>query len=382
MLNKVSLKYQIAFVITILLGYIGKFHYGYGEVITIRQEYSSEFLTIVFGITSVIGTFVGLITVFASIDIQHKVEKSKELLWTLRDLHSEKEACNLPEDMRQKLVKLLRGYDFASSDEGQKSKTIISLAQATLLTIYSIWLAIIFGLVSRYMLVEFYIILLLLLFVGGLLLRYYNYLGGLRDFRTMTELPTLSQLLDANYDKGLKGVAFASALLSATLFKPKKEERRVILSIGLSPSFYNFTLLVEAQYYKCETGGRVLLPTDGKLVHQDIYLRSIRKKSNLGLDYSTHYRIAVMRIPHEDFDAVKIRFKLLSSQGMATTEFLSVQKSKLMGIDGGLISACNSLTPSTEFLSQRFEERDALIQKKDPMFLMYISGTLRDYYQE
>ena len=374
---------QTIILFMIFLGYLGKYSCGYFQFINISNDKVSEYLTIVFGITSVIATLVGLVTIFASLSVQHKIDKSKEILWTLKDLHSDNlEYKSL--DVHRQLVKLLRAYDYASSYEEQKSTNIISLAKSTLIIIYLIWIVIGFALIPWYTLFEFYSILLILIAVGVLLFCYYNYLEQLRDFRIMSELPSLQQMLDADYDKGLKGLFFASFLVSANLINCSENTgdcKKLLLTISLSPPIYNFTLLVEVNYYKDkfdEEGNK--LPLSRKLITKNDYLRKISKKDNLGLDYSAQYKVAVIKPPIDDFDSLEIEFTMFSRQGMAKTNFVSISRENVQ-FKKGLLSfdsfnKCHFLERSK---NNYFEERRVLLAKKDAIYLAYDEGTIKEF---
>ena len=82
-------------------------------------------LTILFGLSSGILALVGLVSIFISINNQHKIQKARELIWEIMVLPSEKNNTN---HIGKKLFNKLWMYKDLTSDKHDFNKIIIKPA--------------------------------------------------------------------------------------------------------------------------------------------------------------------------------------------------------------------------------------------------------------
>ena len=146
------------------------------------------FLPISIAITASMATLIGLVTLSASIDIQHRVQKARELFWSIKTFHSriklrhkeydEKESAQYFESLHV-LSTLLYEYKDVYTAKKPSSNFILNTGKYTIIFISLVWLTCFYFSFSKLGIGTKIYFLLLLCSVGWLLFKYYQYLISL-----------------------------------------------------------------------------------------------------------------------------------------------------------------------------------------------------------
>ena len=343
------------------------------------------FLPISIAITASMATLIGLVTLSASIDIQHRVQKARELFWSIKTFHSriklrhkeydEKESAQYFESLHV-LSTLLYEYKDVYTAKNPSSNFILNTGKYTIIFISLVWLTCFYFSFSKLGIGTKIYFLLLLCSVGWLLFKYYQYLISLEDFSATTGLPSFENILDASTTDTPLGIITVAKVLDAELVIAKKDDanRRVLL-IRITPPMHGFRVFTWFSYYNVVPDEKTKLTQDN-LIAEEIFYYKTRKKDTPGLEYSANYPVAVIRLPNlDDFTYVSIRMELISPQGRASLTFerlLNTDLHSMSYFDMG--KSCTKKLQCQQYLGFDYKDSETLRKTDDKTYDYYLTN--------
>lgn len=162
---------------------------------------SGETIGLLLAINSGILSVVGLITIFISMNSQHSVQYSREILWGIFTLPYKKNLFLDKQAIGQEVFRKFILYEQIIKDKNAFLIKIITFSQMVLTFSMIIWTTIVLNLLIRNPSLADKIILLLGLSLALCFIFYFivKILGDLKNVSKVGQLPTVEELLDADF---------------------------------------------------------------------------------------------------------------------------------------------------------------------------------------
>lgn len=164
-------------------------------------------------ITSSLLSLVGLISIFISMNSQHNVQRSREILWSIFTLPYQHNLFLKKGVIGQEVFRTFILYEQIINEKNTFLQRIIGFAQITLIFCGLIWTTIVYTLLPNTLLLFERGILLFCVILADSFVLYFiiKILGVLKSTSKVGRLPTVNQLLDANTLKvGLNVITLAA----------------------------------------------------------------------------------------------------------------------------------------------------------------------------
>lgn len=174
---------------------------------------SGSTLTIILSFTSGIFSLVGLMSIFISMNSQHNVQRSREILWSLASLPYEKDIFSEKGAIGKEVFRKFLLYEQILNEKHDFSNIIIRFAQIALGFCVLVWTTMAFDHMSlnRPDKEKVYLICGLVLSLSFVLYFIVKILGDLRSTSKVGRLPTVPEIIDADrVNQGLSVVTLAA----------------------------------------------------------------------------------------------------------------------------------------------------------------------------
>ncbi|MEK4822631.1 MULTISPECIES: hypothetical protein [Priestia] len=237
------------FLISMLLHFYGRVDY-----LKLLSQEIGNVSSMIFGVSSGILSLVGLVAIFVSINIQHRIQKCRELYWQMIDLPNQ---YLDPFVVSKELRRLLWHYSKIISMEEKFVVNVIWVARVAILVILGLWSSFV-GLVEG-SIWNRSLMWLSLLCAIVILLIFHRTLGKFNHINEIGELPKMEDLLDANKNTGVRSLLL---LISDFQFQYARDFN---MWSFLTVPLRNYTIKIEemtAVYWDKEAG-----KFSSKLVH-------------------------------------------------------------------------------------------------------------------
>jgi hypothetical protein len=149
---------------------------------------TGDFLTINLGLVASILTLVGLLSIFISINSQHKIEKTREILWKIKT-----EDSNVSE-----VVKELNLYHQLQSDSEIFTSKIINIVLGTIGLASIIIFTSVVSLINSVQMYTFIFSFLSSVSIIGVMITFFFVLNRLKSIPKVSGMPNIEDLLDAD----------------------------------------------------------------------------------------------------------------------------------------------------------------------------------------
>ncbi|MFE8701724.1 hypothetical protein ACFYKX_14055 [Cytobacillus sp. FJAT-54145] len=159
--------------------------------------------TILFGITAGVLSLVGLLSIFISLSFQHRLEKTRELYWDMVNLPFE--GINT-ENTIKRMTQHIRQFRKIRGGTDLFTHIVTKVSLFTILFVCLIW-SVYVGLVVELGLEGFLIIISTILAII-ILLYFFNILRQISHIDRISDLPKLSNMLDAHKEEDLLATQF------------------------------------------------------------------------------------------------------------------------------------------------------------------------------
>ncbi|ADU29386.1 hypothetical protein [Evansella cellulosilytica] len=170
----------------------------------------SDFIMIILAISTGLLTLVGLISIYISINLQHRIEKAQELLWDLNELSY---PIKPKEYLGYTIIQRLTTYRQIRDKQDDITLKIAKLARNSIYSVSSIWAFII---LFSYLLLDVKLWLFLIVLGGIVIFFMIKYAETLNMFKGIfnkvkrKEIPTYDDLLNVDIDTDLFTLGLAS----------------------------------------------------------------------------------------------------------------------------------------------------------------------------
>lgn len=174
---------------------------------------SGSTLTIILSFTSGIFSLVGLMSIFISMNSQHNVQRSREILWSLASLPYEKGIFSEKGAIGKEVFRKFLLYEQILNEKHDFSNIIIRFAQISLGFCVLVWTTLTFDHIysDRPLKETFYLIFALVLSVSLALHFIFKIFGNLKSTSKVGRLPTVHEIIDADrVNQGISVVTLAA----------------------------------------------------------------------------------------------------------------------------------------------------------------------------
>lgn len=157
-------------------------------------------MSVLLGFTTGVLSLVGLMSIFISMNSQHNVQRSREILWSLAALPYKKDLIQEKDGIGKEVFRKYLLYEQIINEKQDFSRIIINFAQIALGFCGLVWVAIVFNaFTSRLPLVEKgFLACGLLITVSFVLYFVFKILRDLKSTSKVGRLPTVLEILDAD----------------------------------------------------------------------------------------------------------------------------------------------------------------------------------------
>ncbi|AFM43023.1 hypothetical protein Desaci_4161 [Desulfosporosinus acidiphilus SJ4] len=304
---------------------------------------SGETIGLLLAINSGILSVVGLITIFISMNSQHSVQRSREILWDIFTLPYKKNLLLEKGAIGQEVFRKLILYEQIIKERNSFLFKIITFSQMVLTFSGIIWTTIVLTLVSRNPSQTNKIIL----FAGlSLTLCFFLYfiikiLGDLKNVSKVGQLPTVEELLDANDLASNLNVVTLAAVSSRLKILDTN------LYLGFPIPFKNLRMKATVQNSReKEENSQDLRNTLSRAAQVNNY-RKLDPEEFILLDDDYCYYLISNLQPSGSKHSFFASIDLLSKQGLVTAEFYCE----------GLTSSNHKITTFPYSFAERFINR-------------------------
>lgn len=199
----------------------------------------SDVITVIFGITAGILTVVGLVSVFVSINSQHRAEKARELYWKIITLPYKYENYK-NEIISKEIYHLYRLYETILNSDEKFTGEINRFIKSTIITVSIIWIVMILLLMQTFYIIEYIFIFISTIAIIILLNKFFIFIDTLNDISKLVSLPKPQTLIDgANEKCELQIMSLAGMAMRILILKHKDIYK---ISVGFPIPFDNITL--------------------------------------------------------------------------------------------------------------------------------------------
>jgi hypothetical protein len=159
----------------------------------------SNVLQVIFGVTSGILTFIGLVAIYTSVNTQHNIQKCREIVWDIEELAVELNSLEEIKKSSKSIIKKLRLYGEIINKSGNYfNNKIVDLTQWAIIGVTFLWLLAV-NLFNLQSFIE-YILVILVSLVGVFIISWFSHVIG--DLKNVTSLGGLTPLIELINYKG------------------------------------------------------------------------------------------------------------------------------------------------------------------------------------
>ena len=302
------------------------------SVLTFDISNTTDLIAIVFGLTAGVLTLVGLVSLFISIDSQHKIQKARELKWeidALRIKYSSHEYENIAKQFHEKFFLYKNILDSNGKSKKNYTFNFIELVNKSLLGVIFLWFItpILLTVLSDYSFLESIFIGIVTVIVIILLFSFYIFLDKLKDIKKIAELEDPADYLDGVKYKDLDSIFWFSSTLKLKL-KLDYPSNKFSIRVGTPFEFTNFKIkhlirfvsidgkMVGGTYYNSDSPDIINISSEESIKDNNQYWYTLNGNENS--DFSVdpiaevHAGILVEVNSKEAKDNIFIRFKEVS----------------------------------------------------------------------
>lgn len=180
-------------------------------------------VAIVFGLIASILTLVGLISIFVSLNSHHKIQKCRELYWSL-----------LKPMNRQDLLENLHLYESIFHDKERFTTRVIEICRLTIYFVIIITVGMNIISITRFKWYEYLIVTIFSSLIWYLFIKFAAILQDLKQVDKVSSLPSFHNLLNADFtEKKLNTVFLAATTLKSKLYIFYTPEKGLIFQFYL-----------------------------------------------------------------------------------------------------------------------------------------------------
>lgn len=278
---------------------------------------SGSTLTIILSFTSGIFSLVGLMSIFISMNSQHNVQRSREILWSLASFPYEKNIFLERGAIGKEVFRKFILYEQILNEKQDFTNIIIRFAQTALGFCILVWITMAFDhLFSNRAYVEIlYLICGLVLSVSFALYFIFKILEDLKSTSKVGRLPTALEIIDADrVNLGLSVITLAAISSCIRLVDSKVylgfplpfKNLRINLNFPHSKEeAFPLTLANRANLEECMKNFKKLEPNEFEILDNDY----------------CWYPVHTLRSGGQRQKGVLVTLEILSQQGFVTAEF-------------------------------------------------------------
>lgn len=162
--------------------------------ISIKFSEYENVLTVLFGLTAGILTFVGLIAIYISVNTQHSIQKCRELEWESMELAASPDNIKRDAKLLNKKIKL---YGDILINSGRRfNKEIVKITQEAIIIVGLIWLITVnFFLIPKQSITEYLIVACATFFSIALLSKFHSFIGMMNEIVELGNIKQVDELL-------------------------------------------------------------------------------------------------------------------------------------------------------------------------------------------
>ncbi|RSK27571.1 hypothetical protein EJF36_12170 [Bacillus sp. HMF5848] len=200
--------------------------YGY------RFTDSGTIITIMFGITSGLLGLMGLVAIFVSLNMQHKIQTCRELYWQMVAASRQEQD---PEKISRDMSAAVKKYGIIFSNEDKYMSVVISVSQKSIMFVIFSWIFFV-SLLGYDSSQQFWLLVFTILGIY-ILLHFHRIIGRLKDIQAVGELKELTNILDIKDDneKDVESVYMTATNLRLKCFAAPRESRIGVYAYLLIP---------------------------------------------------------------------------------------------------------------------------------------------------
>lgn len=279
----------------------------------------SIILTILFGLSSGILALVGLVSIFISINNQHKIQKARELIWEIMMLPSE---GNNSIHIGKKLFNKLWMYKDLTSDKQDFTKVIIRMTRITIILVSLLWFSLLIFLNINRNSIDFIFILVSIIISIMILIGFSFILGKINKIKEIGDLPDINDILNGDHKRnGINTLSLAGLGLA---IKFNNKNGKVDISIGLPAPFYNISIKPTVMaYYDFKSKLELFKDSNNyELIYSDNSFISIDKKNSQWHGGSFYHWYSGIELNIKDnIKKIDIQLELHSQQGLVYAHY-------------------------------------------------------------
>lgn len=279
----------------------------------------NNLLTIIFGITSGVFTLIGLVSIYVSINRQHKIQRGREIIWDLASLQYKYHHFNNPL-IGKELINLLKSYENILNTDKDFSNMVIDLARQSIMSIIIIWFFTLIIVSQSLNNIEYLHISFSFIVIMILLFSFRNILKSLNDIKSIGDLPDLNSIL--NIDKGNEKINSLFLAGMAMKLRIQKQNKNLHISVGFPVSIHNFSVLTYV--YNSSSSEDLIYKSDIKLIDK---INVQRWMPNQEL----WYELFEFDIPKKD--KISFQIGLNSEQASIHVHYLDIDVETLKSLD-------------------------------------------------
>lgn len=257
---------------------------------------SNEAVSVVYGVTGGVLSLMGLLSIFVSINSQHRIEKSRELYWNIIDLPFEQIDKT---KLALQMAKNLRNFITVRNGKDPFVLIVTKVSQWTIIFVCLVW-SVYVSMLFNMDFASFFLLIINMLGVF-ILLAFYGILRNIRKIDFIGEVPNSYQFLD--YKEGQEiDVASLYFVPHNILFNIKDNE--LILSLRLPVN--NITLMLVQPQFVCGDNIRLLNLGNKKSIQMNYSIEEFQEL----VDEKHKLVLAKYPIP-QDLYSFNCRFKTI-----------------------------------------------------------------------
>lgn len=274
-------------------------------------------LSILLSFTAGILSLVGLMSIFISMNSQHNVQRSREILWSLAALPYQKDLFLEKGEIGKVVFRKYILYEQILNEKHDFSQIIIGFAQAALWFCVLVWASLVFNLLTlgRSFMEKAYLTSGLVITVSFVLYFILKILRDLRSTSKVGRLPTVQEIIDADrVNIGLSIITLAA--ISSCL---RVVESQVYL--GFPIPFKNLRINLVTLNSKEERIDPVLGNRLKVMERMEKFQKLEPERFKLMDDDYCWYPVHIFQHEGERGDGVLVTVEMMSRQGFVTAEF-------------------------------------------------------------
>jgi len=279
---------------------------------------SVETIGLLLSINTGIMSLVGLTTIFISMNSQHNVQRSREILWSIFTLPYKKDLFLVKGDIGQEVFRKYILYEQIINEKNSFLSRVITFSQMVLAFSGLIWAAIVLNLLRKNLSPFDTGALLFTFLLAMCFLLYFiiRILGNLKSISKVGQLPTVEELLDANL------LMINSNVITLAAVSSRLKIINSDVYLGFPILFKNLMIKMSVRN-PSETESNSTVPDES--VDLEDRLRTFKKldrqEFKLLDDGYCYYAISKLQPVNEQQTSLFMTVEFISKQGFVATEF-------------------------------------------------------------